>query len=443
MIGSKVTLRLRMSAHDAHYAGELVDGARMLALFADLATELLIRLDGDEGLFRAYESVEFLAPVFAGDYIEATAELVNVGNTSRKMRFEAVKVISNVRQVGMPASAASVLGEPVVVCRAIGTCVTPKDMQRKPRELYMPALPAGAPPVPDAVVTPPGTESGGGHTLGVTGASFADVILTAAIVGAEITREQTPHLPITAQEIADEAARCREAGAAVIHLHVRNDDGTPTQSRDRFAEAIEKIRAKTDCIVQVSTGGAIGMSIDERAQPLECRPEMATLNCGTLNFGDDVFVNTRPQIRDLAARLRASGAVPELECYEVGHVEEALLLADKGVVPKPLHFQFVMGVPGGIGATEANVRYLVSLMPRADATWAVAAVGRHQQPMTELAMRLGGHARVGLEDNIYLSKGVLSEGSAPLVARAAAYARSIGRTPVEPARARTLLLRSS
>jgi len=443
MIGTKVTLRLRMGAHDAHYAGELVDGARMLALFGDLATELLIRLDGDEGLFRAYESVEFLAPVFAGDYIEATAELVNVGNTSRKMRFEAAKVISNVRQVGVPASAANVLSEPVVVCRAIGTCVTPKEMQRKPRELYMPALPAGAPPVPEPVVTPAGTESGGPRTLGSTEAHVADVILTAAIVGAEITREQTPHLPITAEEIADEAARCREAGAAVIHLHVRNDDGSPTQSRERFAEAIEKIRAKTDCIVQVSTGGAIGMTIDERAQPLDCRPEMATLNCGTLNFGDDVFVNTRPQIRDLAARLRASGAVPELECYEVGHVEEALMLADKGIVPRPLHFQFVMGVPGGIGATEANLRYLVSLMPRADATWAVAAVGRHQQPMTELAMRLGGHARVGLEDNIYLSKGVLSEGSAPLVARAAAYARSIGRTPVEPSRARALLLRTS
>jgi 3-keto-5-aminohexanoate cleavage enzyme len=441
MIGTKVTLRLRMGAHDAHYAGELVDGARMLALFGDLATELLIRLDGDEGLFRAYESVEFLAPVLAGDYIEATAELLSVGNTSRKIRFEAAKVISNVRQVGVAASAANVLVDPIVVCRAIGTCVTPKEMQRKPRELYMPALPAGEPPVPEAVVTPAATDSIAGRTL--AGTDIADVILTAAIVGAEITREQTPWLPITAQEIADEAARCREAGASVIHLHVRNDDGSPTQARDRFAEAIEKIRAKTDCIVQVSTGGAIGMSIDERAQPLDCRPEMATLNCGTLNFGDDVFINTRPQIRDLAARLRASGAVPELECYEVGHVEEALLLAEKGLVPRPLHFQFVMGVPGGIGATEKNLHFLIGLVPSTAATWGVAAVGRHQQAMTELAMRLGGHARVGLEDNIYLSKGVLSEGSAPLVARAAAYARSIGRTPVEPSRARALLLRTS
>jgi 3-keto-5-aminohexanoate cleavage enzyme len=439
MIGTKVTLRLRMGAHDAHYAGELVDGARMLALFGDLATELLIRLDGDEGLFRAYESIEFLAPVFAGDYIEATAELLSVGNTSRKMRFEASKVISNVRQAGVPASAANVLSLPTVVCRAIGTCVTPKEMQRKPRELYVPQLPVGQPPVPSAVVTPTG-DAVFHRSLMSAKVDATDLILTAAIVGAEITREQTPHLPIRADEIADEAARCREAGAAVIHLHVRNDDGTPTQSKDRFQEAIEKIRAKTDCIVQVSTGGAVGMSIEERVQPLACRPEMATLNCGSLNFGDDVFVNTRPQIRDIAAQLRTAGAIAELECYEVGHVEEALALAEKGLVTRPLHFQFVMGVPGGIGATEPNLRHLIGLLPSEGATWAVAAVGRQQQPMTELAMRLGGHARVGLEDNIYLSKGVLSEGSAPLVARAATYARSIGRNVVEPTRARAMLL---
>jgi len=422
MIGMTVTLRLRMGAHDAHYAGELVDGARMLALFGDLATELLIRLDGDEGLFRAYEAVEFLAPVLAGDYIEATAELIHVGNTSRKMQFVAKKVIENARRPGLSASAADVLPEPVVVCRAVGTCVTPKDLQRKPRELYMPALPAGPAPTAGPIVTP---ES----------AARSPLVLCAAIVGAEVTRQQTPHLPITAAEIADEAARCREAGAAIIHLHVRNDDGSPTQAEDRFREAIEAIRAKTDCIVQTSTGGAVGMSIDERAGPLACRPEMATLNCGTVNFGDDVFVNTRPQIRDLAARIAKAGSLPEIECYEVGHVEEALRLKAEGLLRDPMHFQFVMGIAGAIAATEQNLRYLVSLVP-AGATWAVAAVGRHQRPMTELAMRLGGHARVGLEDNIYLDKGVLAEGSAPLVARAAAYARSIGRPLLDPAAAR-------
>ncbi len=426
MVGTRVSLRLRMSAHDAHYAGELVDGARMLALFGDLATELLIRLDGDEGLFRAYDAVEFLAPVFAGDYIEASAEIIKVGNTSRQMRFEARKVITNVRKPDVSPSAADILSEPVVVCRASGTCVTPKELQRRPKELYMMALPAGpAPGAADAIVTEY-------HADG------APLVIAAAIVGAEVTRAQTPHVPFTPREIADEAARCREAGAAIIHLHVREDDGTPTQSEARFRETIDAVRAKTDCIIQTSTGGAIGMSIDERAGPLGCKPEMATLNSGTVNFGDDVFVNTRPQIRDLAARIAAAGSVAELECYEVGHVEEALRLHAEGVLKSPLHFQFVLGVPGGIGATEANLLFLRSLVPPG-ATWAVAAVGRHQQPMTELAMRLGGHARVGLEDNIYLSKGVLAEGSAPLVGRAAAYAGTVGRTPLDPPAARKLL----
>ena len=422
MIGTRVTLRLRMSAHDAHYAGELVDGARMLALFGDLATELLIRLDGDEGLFRAYEEVEFLAPVYAGDYIEATAELIALGKTSRKMRFEARKVVSNLRQAGFAPSAADVLEPAVVVTRAVGTCVVPKEFQRGSKGLYMPALPAGPAPGAEPIVTP-------------APLAGLPLVLTAAIVGAEVTRAQTPHLPITPREIADEAARCREAGAAVIHLHVRNDDGSPTQSAERFAETLEAIRKKTDCIIQTSTGGAVGMSIAERAGPLACKPEMATLNCGTINFGEDVFVNTRPQIRDLAARIKAAGSVAELECYDVGHVEEAVRLLEEGAIGAPLHFQFVLGIPGGIGAREEHVTYLRSLLP-AGATWAVAAVGRHQQPMTELAMRSGGHARVGLEDNIYLSKGVLAEGSAPLVSRAAAYAKSVGRVLLEPEQAR-------
>jgi len=421
MIGTRVSCRLRMSAHDAHYGGELVDGARMLGLFGDLATELLIRLDGDEGLFRAYESVEFLAPVFAGDFIEATAELLAVGHTSRRISFEAHKVISNVRS-GAPSSAI-VLNPPVVVARAVGTCVVPQELQRNVRKLYAPGLPVAPPPSADPLVTPPPNDR---------------VILTAAIVGAELTRKETPYLPLTAQEVADEAARCREAGAAVVHLHVRTDAGDNTQASERFAEVTDAIRRKCDCIIQPSTGGAVGMSVDERAGPLATRPEMATLNCGSINFGDDVFSNSRPVIRQLAARLRAAGCMPELECYEIGHVEEALSLAAEGAIARPLHFQFVLGVRGAIPAREEVLRWMQSMLPL-DATWGVAAVGRAQQPMTELAIRLGGNARVGLEDNIYLDRGVLAEGSAPLVLRAAAYARSVGREPADPSQARAML----
>lgn len=433
-VGLTVTLRLRMGAHDAHYAGELVDGARMLALFGDVATELLIRLDGDEGLFRAYEMVEFLAPVRAGDYIEATGVITRVGASSRTMAFEARKVVQNLRAPGVAESAADALAEPVLVCRAVGTCVVPKELQRKPR-LVLPALSAPPPahaslPEPRPIITPPPSV--------VVTPPPRPLILTAAIVGAEVTREHTPHLPISAEEIAIEAARCREAGAAVIHLHVRTADGRPSQSSELFREAIDAIRRKTDVIVQTSTGGAVGMSVDERAGPLACRPEMATLNCGTINFGDDVFVNSRPLIRDLARRIREAGSVAELECYEVGHVDEALALLKEGAIAHPLHFQFVLGVPGGIGAREDVLRFLVSQVPP-EATWGVAAVGRFQRPMTELAMSLGGHARLGLEDNIYLEKGVLAEGSAPLVERAAAFGRSLGREIATPDRARQLL----
>jgi 3-keto-5-aminohexanoate cleavage enzyme len=433
-VGLTVTLRVRMGAQDAHYAGELCDGARILELFGDVATELLIRLDGDEGLFRAYDGVEFVAPVRAGDYIEATGVITKVGNTSRSMAFEARKVVASTRRSDLAPSAADALLDPVVVCRALGTCVVPRELQRRPR-LVLPALSAPPPelaelPEPRPVITPP-------PRVIITPANV-ELILTAAIVGAETTREQTPHLPITAREIADEAARCRDAGASVIHLHVRNPDGTPSQSRHLFAEAIQAIKDKTDVIVQTSTGGAVGMGVDERAQPLSCRPEMATLNCGTINFGDEIFDNARPHIRDMARRIREAGAIPELECYDVGHIDEALTLLNEGLLSDPLHFQFVLGVPGAIGAREDVLRFMVSQIP-ARATWGVAAVGRHQQPMSELAMRLGGHARVGLEDNIFMEKGVLAQGSAPLVARAASYARSVGREVVEPSRARALL----
>jgi 3-keto-5-aminohexanoate cleavage enzyme len=405
--GLTVTLRVRMGTHDAHYAGELVDGARILALFGDVATELLIRLDGDEGLFRAYESVEFLAPVRAGDFLEVRGVVTAIGNTSRRMEFEATKVIANLREPSVAPSAARVLEPPVVVCRARGTCVVPAELQRLPRAAK-------------------------------SDFGWPDVIVTAAIVGAEVTREQNPYVPISADEIADEAARCREAGAAIVHLHVRNADGTPSQSSELFARAIERIRSKTDVIVQTSTGGAVGMSIEERAGPLACHPEMATLNCGTINFGEEVFVNTRSQIRELARRIREAGSVPELECYEVGHIDEALTLFRDGLLATPLHFQFVLGVPGGIGAREEVIRFMAAQLP-SGSTWAVAAVGRHQKPMTEAALRLGGHARVGLEDNIHLSKGVLAQGSAPLVTQAAGFARSIGRTPAPPDRARAML----
>jgi 3-keto-5-aminohexanoate cleavage enzyme len=435
-------IRIRMSSHDAHYAGELVDGARILGLFGDVATELLIRHDGDEGLFRAYDAVEFLAPVFAGDYLEVRGEIVEVGRTSRRMRFEARKVAGNVRKPGVPASAAEVYDPPIVVVRASGTCVVPLELQRRsPSASGRRALPQEAgPALPGRTADRLGSDE---PAAPLAEGHARPLIITAAIVGAEVTRTQNRHVPYTPEEIAEEARRCREAGAAVVHLHVRTDDGRPTQDQARFRATIDAIRDKTDVIVQVSTGGAVGMPIDERCQPLLLRPppEMATLNCGTINFGDDVFVNTRKEIREVAARIFDAGVIPECEIYEVGHLDEALALAGENRLAPPLHVQFVLGVPGAMGARESTVRFLADELAASGIahTWGVAAVGRHQRPMTELAVRLGGHARVGLEDNVWLDKGVPAEGSAPLVARLAKYAEGVGRSVADPKTARALL----
>lgn len=263
-------------------------------------------------------------------------------------------------------------------------------------------------------------------------------IITAAICGAETTRAMTPYLPITADELAAEAALCAAAGATVIHLHVRNDDGTPTQDRALFDKAIKAIRARCNIIIQTSTGGAVGMSAEERAQPLDCGPEMASLNAGSLNFGDDVFLNPFPLVREFAKRMRERKIVPELECYDAGHVDSCLLLAQDGVIDFPAHFDFVLGVRGGMAASEANLRFLMSKLP-AGCSFNVAGIGRHQLAMAGLSLKLGGHARCGLEDNIYLSKGVLAKGSYELVAKVAELARAAGRSVATPTEARRLL----
>jgi 3-keto-5-aminohexanoate cleavage enzyme len=156
---------------------------------------------------------------------------------------------------------------------------------------------------------------------------MSPMVITAAMVGAEVTREQTPYLPMTADEIAEDAAKCREAGAAMVHLHVRTADGKPSQDAELFRAAIRAIRKKCDVLVQVSTGGAVGMGVDERCGGLTLtgadRPDMATLTTGTVNFGPDVFSNPRPLVREIATRIKGAGLKPEIECFDVGMIDEA------------------------------------------------------------------------------------------------------------------------
>ena len=267
-------------------------------------------------------------------------------------------------------------------------------------------------------------------------------LITAALVGAETTRQQTPYLPISAVEIGEEAARCRQAGAAMVHLHVRTADGMPSQDTELFRAAVREIRKRCDVLIQTSTGGAVGMDVDERCGPLRLtgaeRPDMATLTTGSVNFGNEVFSNPRPLVREIARRIRALGIRPEIECFDAGMVEEAEALAREGLVDFPAHYDFVLGVPGALGASERTLDFLMGSLP-AGSTFTVAGVGRHQLGMAELAAHKGGHGRVGLEDNIFLSKGVLAKGSWELVAEAARRAQAAGRAIAGPPQARELL----
>ncbi len=265
------------------------------------------------------------------------------------------------------------------------------------------------------------------------------VIITAAVVGAEVTRAQSPHVPYTPEEIARAAVDAWRAGAAAVHLHARWPDGRPSQEAAHFREIVDRVRgAGSDVVIQCSTGGAVGMSVDERLGSLVDGAEMGTLNLGTMNFGDAVFVNARPDIVRIAARLRERRLVAECEVYDAGMLDTLRWLLAQGHLAAPYHVQFVLGVPGGLSASERNLRFLVEGMPERT-HWTAAGIGRHQLPMAELSLRLGGHVRVGLEDNLFLSKGVLAKGSHELVAAAVGLARGAGREPAAPAAARRIL----
>lgn len=266
------------------------------------------------------------------------------------------------------------------------------------------------------------------------------LIITACICGAEVTKENNPAVPYTVEEIANEAYGAYKAGASIIHLHVRYDDGTPTQDVERFRECFEAIRAKCpDVIIQPSTGGAVGMSNDERLQPITLMPEMATLDCGTCNFGgDDIFVNTENMIKDFGEKMIARGIKPEVEVFDKGMIDMANRLCKKGYIKAPMHFDFVMGVNGGISGEPRDLIFMKESIPQGS-TWTVAGVGRYEFPMAVMGILMGGHVRVGFEDNVYLSKSVLAKSNAELVEKVVRLAKEFGREIATPDEAREIL----
>lgn len=264
------------------------------------------------------------------------------------------------------------------------------------------------------------------------------LIITAAITGAETQKTHNPNLPVTAAEQAEAAFACVQAGASIIHIHVRDEQEKPSQNINHFKQAYEAIKAKCDVIVQFSTGGAVGTPIQERLAPLDLKPEMASLNAGSLNFGDEVFENLPKDIEHLAEKMRQLDIKPEIEVYDLGMLEYGLSLVKQGLVAAPAHFQFVLGTRHGLSGDPENLIYMRNKLPE-NATFAVAGIGRHQLNLAPVAISLGGHVRVGLEDNIYFRKGELAKSNAQLVERVARIATEMERPVASVAETRSIL----
>lgn len=266
------------------------------------------------------------------------------------------------------------------------------------------------------------------------------LIITAAICGAEVTKEHNPAIPYTKEEIANEAYSAYMAGASIIHLHVRNDDGTPTQKMERYKECIEAIREKCpDVIIQPSTGGSVGMTSAERLEPIDLYPEMATLDCGTLNFGgDEIFINTENMIKEFGQKMIKNDVKPEVEVFDKSMIDMALRLAKKGYIKEPIHFSFVMGVNGGISGTLRDFLFLKESLPK-EATFSVAGIGKYEFTLAAASIIEGGHVRVGFEDNIYVEKGRLAKNNGELVEKVVRLAKELGREIATPDEARKIL----
>jgi 3-keto-5-aminohexanoate cleavage enzyme len=264
------------------------------------------------------------------------------------------------------------------------------------------------------------------------------LVITAACVGAEVMKEDNPAVPYTVDEIVEQILDAREAGAAIAHIHGRRPDGTPTQDVAVYREIIDSVRSRCDILCQVSTGGAVGMSPEERIQVLDAEPDMATLSMGTTNFGRDVFSNPLPLIEMFLERMKEKGVPPELEIFDAGMMATAVRFFQKGLLAPPAHFDFVLGVPGAMAADLESLLYLRSRLPDG-CTFSVAGMGGRQLAMATAAILAGGHVRVGFEDNLYYRKGELARSNAQRVERVVRLALELDVAVALPQEARELL----
>ena len=284
-----------------------------------------------------------------------------------------------------------------------------------------------------------------------------EVILTCAVTGAGDTPGRSPHVPVTPEEIAESALAAREAGAAVVHIHVRDPEtGKAAREHELYAEVVERVRsAGSDVIINLTAGmgadfvpskdnpalGGEGSDMADAfgrvAHVLELKPELCTLDCGSMNYADTAYVATPDQLREMAALIRDAGVKPEIECFELGHIWLASTLMAEGLLAEPLLFQLCMGIPFGAPATTANLLAMRDNLPQG-AQWAAFAIGKMEMPFVAQSLLLGGHVRVGLEDNLYLEKGVQATNS-QLVDKARTIVETLGARTVTPDRAREIL----
>ncbi len=265
-------------------------------------------------------------------------------------------------------------------------------------------------------------------------------VITAALTGPIATKTDNPHLPTSPEEIAAAAAGAHEAGAAVVHVHIRDESGRPTADLETARRTVALIEDACPALIQLSTGVGLEVPFEERERLVEAQPSMATLNVCSMSFGTGEFRNPPNGVRRLASRMRELNIKPELEVYDTGHLEVALALHDEGLLEAPLQFSIVLGVHGGAPATAESLLSMVRRLPEG-AVWQVIGIGRGNLPLTTIGLALGGNARTGMEDTLMLRRGQPARSNAELVQRLVGIARAMERPPADVETARELLHR--
>lgn len=265
-------------------------------------------------------------------------------------------------------------------------------------------------------------------------------IITIAPTGAFPTREHNPAVPLTPKEIANDVYECWKAGAAVAHLHMRDDEGKGTMNKEKFRETVELIRSKCDIVLNLTTSGDLNATDETRmAHLIELKPEMASYDAGTMNWAHSgIFLNHPLFLEKLGKTMQEINVKPEIEVFDAGMFYNSMYYLKKGVLTAPLHFQFVLGAAGGTAATVENLVYLKGLIPQ-DATWSAFGIGAGHMPILYAAIALGGHIRVGMEDNVYLAKNRLAKSNAEFVERAGRLVKEFNKEIATPDEARQIL----